>query len=138
MSDLFDAIGRLLLELSTEGAVQPQPSRGRELLEQRLADERVGEAVPAESVVVLGDQHAAGSLVEQVDHPALRKLGDRTDDRRVELGAGHRRDGEHRLYVIVERRQAPPHHLAHPLGHADIARVERAAHPAAVVLHDRP
>src|SRR4029453_5830775 len=91
-----EAPGAELLERAPDPPVQLTPLRGRQILVEGLADERVGEAAPSECREVLVDEARADRRTELVEHAVARQLAHDLQEADVEPPANPRPAAEPR------------------------------------------
>ena len=93
--------------------VQLHPGRDRQPLVQHLPDQGVGEAIPADGAVLLGDHVQCHRLRQPAEHALHRKLAGGPHQRQVELPAHHRRRRQHHHGVGGQWAQSPRDHRPH-------------------------
>jgi hypothetical protein len=100
------------LERGRESRVHAHPSAGRQVVDDGLAHEHVGEG---EAIEGPGGAHEPCPLggLQHVERAVELDACRGGDDVGVELGAGHGGDGQHGGRRIGEPRQPPPNHVAH-------------------------
>ena len=100
--DVVERVGVQGLERLARAPVQPRPPGGRQLAVDRLADQRVREAIPADRVGRL-DQHALGQgIVHGLEQSLAVEAGDPLERVEVELGPEHGRGGQRGPLELVQ------------------------------------
>jgi hypothetical protein len=115
-----ECLGRL-----GDPAVQAQPAGGADLLVERLADQRVREAIAPRGRGKIADDPRALRLLEKLEHGVLRQLAHLREHGQLELAPDHRGDAEHAVALLGQRAEPSTHHLAHALGNLEAPRLDR-------------
>ena len=136
MRERLDRRTRAPVEQLGDLAVQPYPLVGTELLEQRLAHERVREAQSSGAALDLDDELRGDGFVELIGCEVLVDLQHRRDETGIELTAEHRGRPQQVVGRVGKPGQSLPDHIAHTFGQTRLARRHRAD-PNAVDLHQR-
>ncbi len=100
--------------------VQADALRRAHLVVERLADERVREAMPSDGLGDLGDDARADRFVEPFEELLGRRPGERREHVEAELATDRRRDAQHLVAGGGEPLQPSPDHLAHALRHGEL------------------
>ena len=101
------------LERLADVAVEPQPSRRRQLVVQRIPDEHVDEAEPPRRARGLGDDAAHDRLVEDVEEGVEIAFARPREGFQVELAPEHRREHKFAEARVGEVTQTAPDRVAH-------------------------
>ncbi len=123
------------LQGESDAVVQAHSTTRPQLLQQRLADEGVGEAEAVEHVVVLDYETAGAGVVEHGDHLVDVPVDGGGQDGGVEGGSYHGGGPQQLVGGLVEAGQAPADDLPDPLGQADLLDEAPVALPPALPLH---
>ena len=108
------------LEDLADLAVETHPLRGPELLVERVAHERVREAVAPDRFGNLAHDARRDRLVEQLEQALGRHGRERLDRIEPEIAPERRGDGQNPVAVGRQAVETPPDHLAHALRDADL------------------
>ncbi len=116
--DVVERVGVQGLERLARAPVQPRAPGGRELAVDRLADQRVREAIPADRVGRL-DQHALGQgVVHGLEQSLAVEAGDPLERVELELGPEHGRGGQRGPLELVQAPHPAQQEVLDALGHA--------------------
>ena len=132
-------VAEALFEREREVAVQVDTAQAGQVLLQRLAHQRVGEAQPA-GRLGLQQQARSDRGVEAVEGERIGLVGDRRDDAGLELRPRDGRDAQEVAGLRREPCDAPPDDVAHPVGDGVVDRpglgemVYQLAHEERVAL----
>ncbi len=118
------------LERVGDRAVQPHPPGEAQLLVDRLADERVGEAVAAGPRAVLADELRGGRLLDGLEDVDARERVEALEQGEVEVAPDDGGGLQRAVRAVAQARQAAAEDLAHAL------RDPRARARLAEVAHD--
>ena len=103
------------LERVGDRAVQPHPPGEAELLVDRLADERVGEAVAAGPRAVLADELRRGRLLDGLEDVDARERVEALEQGEVEVAPDDGGGLQRAVRAVAQARQATAEDLAHAL-----------------------
>ncbi len=103
------------LERVGDRAVQPHAPGEAQLLVDRLADERVGEAVAAGPRAVLADELRCGRLLDGLEDVDARERVEALEQGEVEVAPDDGGGLQRAVRAVAQARQAAAEHLAHAL-----------------------
>jgi hypothetical protein len=111
--------------------VEPGPPGGGQRVVEGGADQGVAEAVGAGAS--FDHQASGGRFVEGDDELPVLQFADGPQEADLEIGPQHGRRAQHPVGGLRQTGEAPPHHVARPLGDAQLAPLR---HPAALPADD--